>query len=150
MARRLARWALWALPLAALAAEPPASQSAAAHAAGEALPPDALELEVRQAALRTLAQDTEARLAELARLREELAALLQPAEQDAAADLGTLIQFYQSMKPKNAAALLEKLPADLAAEVLGSMRARQAGRILDAMAPANAVRISQRMAGGRR
>ena len=72
---------------------------------------------------------------------------LAPGEQKAERDLDTLIKFYQAMKAKKAAALLEKLPAELAAEVLGSMKSRQAGKILDAMQPAPAVRISQLMAG---
>jgi flagellar motility protein MotE (MotC chaperone) len=116
-------------------------------------PPDAgdpLELEVRRQALRLLEADADAKLAELARLREQLEAKLEPTEQKAARDLDTLIRFYQAMKPKKAATLLEKLPAELAADVLGAMKSRQAGRILDSMQPAPAVRISQLMAGRQR
>jgi flagellar motility protein MotE (MotC chaperone) len=113
-------------------------------------PSAALEAEVREEALRLLESDADAKLAELARLRAELEAQVAPGEQKAARELDTLIQFYQAMKPKNAAALLEKLPAELAADVLGKMKSRQAGKILDAMQPARAVQISRRMAGGSR
>ena len=133
-----------ALPLWALAAND------APEPAEPNLSQQALELEVRQAALEVLAQDTEAKLAELSKLRREMESLLQPAEQEAEEDLTTLIQFYQSMKPKNAASLLEKLPPRLAADLLSAMKTRQAGKILDAMAPARAVRISRLMAGGAR
>jgi flagellar motility protein MotE (MotC chaperone) len=111
---------------------------------------DALEAEVRKHALALLEADADAKLAELARLREELEGQLEPAEVASARDLETLIDFYQAMKPKKAAVLLEKLPAELAAEVLGAMKSRQAGKVLDAMQPAPAVRISKMMAGKRR
>ncbi len=135
------------LPAVLAAAEDPGVQkpqeatNAVAQAAREAL-----ELEVRQAALQELTADAEARLAELQKLRGELEAALAPGEAEAGTDLDTLIKFYQSMKAKNAAALLEKLPVQLAADVLGSMKARAAGKILDAMKADRAVVISRRMA----
>jgi flagellar motility protein MotE (MotC chaperone) len=132
------------LLLAAAGGEEPATPAAGAH------PQDALEAEVRVQALRLLESDADAKLAELARLREELESQLAPGEQKAARDLDTLIKFYEAMKPKKAAVLLEKLPAELAAEVLGAMKSRQAGKVLDAMQPAPAVRISQLMAGKKR
>jgi len=140
------RWREALLALAALAL------IAAAEAAPEAAPSagDALEAEVRKQALLLLEADADAKLALLARLREQLETALAPGEQKAERDLDTLIKFYQAMKAKKAAALLEKLPAELAAEVLGAMKSRQAGKILDAMQPAPAVRISQLMAGRKR
>ena len=135
---------VFVLPMVAFAANDPPAE------AEPKLSQEALELEVRQAALEVLAKDTEAKLAELTKLRREMESLLQPAEQEAEKDLTTLIQFYQSMKPKNAAALLEKLPPQLAADLLSAMKSRQAGKILDAMAPPKAVRISRLMAAGAR
>ena len=108
---------------------------------------DVLELEVRQAALQLLADDAERKLAELTRLREEMQAALAPREEAAGEELATLIQFYQAMKAKKAAVLLEKLPPQLAADVLAAMKTRQAGKILDVMVPERAVRVSKLMAG---
>lgn len=110
----------------------------------------ALELEVRESALRLLEEDLERRLAELTALREEVSAVLAPGEEESDRDLKTLISFYQAMKPKNAALLLEKLPMPLAADVLASMKTREAGKILNVMAPERAVRISRLMAGEKR
>ena len=107
----------------------------------------ALELEVRESALRLLEEDLERRLAELTALREEVSAVLAPGEEESDRDLKTLISFYQAMKPKNAALLLEKLPMQLAADVLASMKTREAGKILNVMAQERAVRISRLMAG---
>jgi flagellar motility protein MotE (MotC chaperone) len=138
---------LVALTLVAAAEAAPDAQPAATPA-----PPgsDALETEVRKQALQLLEADADAKLAELAKLREQLEKQLAPTQQKAERELDTLIQFYQAMKAKKAAALLEKLPAELAADVLGQMKSRQAGKILDAMQPAPAVRISQLMAGRKR
>ncbi len=110
----------------------------------------AFELEARRAALRLLEEDLERRLAELSSLREELAEVLAPGEEKSDRELETLISFYQAMKPKNAAVLLEKLPARLAADVLASMKTRQAGKVLNVMKPERAVRISRLMAGQQR
>jgi flagellar motility protein MotE (MotC chaperone) len=141
------RWIAALVGLLLVAADEAATESA--HAAASAAG-DALEIEVRKEALRLLEADAEAKLAELARLRAELEAQLAPATEEVERDLKTLIQFYQAMKPKNAATLLERLPAGLAADVLGAMKSRQAGKILDAMEPARAVRISRLMAGEKR
>jgi flagellar motility protein MotE (MotC chaperone) len=142
--RELALALVALLLLAAAGAEETAAPAAAPH------PQDALEAQVRAQALRLLESDADAKLAELARLREQLEAELAPGEEKAARELDTLIKFYEAMKPKKAAVLLEKLPAGLAAEVLGAMKSRQAGKVLDAMQPAPAVRISQLMAGKKR
>jgi flagellar motility protein MotE (MotC chaperone) len=145
MFRRELRLALAGLLLVAAAEGGEKTREApAADVAGE------LEVEVRRQALRLLEADADAKLGELARLREQLEAKLEPTEQKAARELDTLIRFYQAMKPKKAASLLEKLPAELAADVLGAMKSRQAGKILDSMQPAPAVRISQLMAGRQR
>jgi flagellar motility protein MotE (MotC chaperone) len=132
--------ALASTALAATAEEtPPASPADVAR--------EALEIEVRQAALKMLADETVARLDELTKLRAELESMVQPIQAEAETDLATLIKFYEAMKPKNAASLLEKLPPDLAADLLGAMKSRQAGKILDAMQADRAVRISRLMAG---
>ena len=110
----------------------------------------AFELEARQAALRLFEEDLERRLAELSSLREELAEVLASGEEKSDRELRTLISFYQAMKPKNAAVLLEKLPAQLAADVLASMKTREAGKVLNVMKPERAVRISRLMAGQKR
>ncbi len=108
---------------------------------------EALEIEARLAALRTLESDIAAKLDALERLRTEAAVVLEEQETERQTNLATLIQFYQAMKPKQAAALLEKLPITLAADVVGQMKSRQAGKILDVMQAKRAVLISRRVAG---
>ncbi len=110
---------------------------------------EALELEVRQSALRMLEADIASKLEELLSEHKRLEDALSKQEGDPAADLSTLIEFYQAMKPKNAAVLLEKLPSGLAADVLAAMSSRSAGKILNVMTPERAVRISKLMARGK-
>jgi len=105
-----------------------------------------LELEAREAALRVLEEDILEKIEELKKLREAAVAAILPEEQEKAEQLQTLIKFYQAMKPKNAARLLEKLPPRLAARLLGAMQSRTAGKILNVMNTDRAVVISKLMA----
>jgi len=107
----------------------------------------ALEVEARTAALRILEEDIEAKIAELATLREQHARSFLDLPEETGPDIQTLVAFYQAMKPQNAAVLLERLPRNLAASVLSAMKTREAGKILNVMSPDIAVRISKLMAG---
>ena len=122
-----------------------ATVASRANAGGAALA--ALELEARREALETLQRDVEAKVEALRKLREEAEANLQKKEREGVEDFGKLVKFYEAMKAKNAARLLEELPLDVAADVVSSMKARQAGKILNAMKAGRAVQISRRMAG---
>lgn len=106
----------------------------------------ALEIEAREAALRELESVIEQRIEELQRSQQAALQVLEPERQQQEADLAKLVAFYQSMKPKSAAELLEKLPLELATSVLSRMKQREAGKILNVMDDARAVQISKRMA----
>ena len=106
-----------------------------------------LELEAREVALRVLEGDLRHKIDELTELREAATAAILPQERKKAEQLQTLISFYQAMKPKQAARLLESLSLPLAADVLASMKSRTAGKILNVMDRDRAVVISKRMAG---
>ena len=108
---------------------------------------EVLELEARRQALEIVERDLERKVEALRKLREEAEAQREVQEHERGRDLGKLVKFYQAMKPKNAARLLEELPLDLAAEVLSTMKAREAGKVLNAMKPGRAVQLSRRMAG---
>jgi flagellar motility protein MotE (MotC chaperone) len=110
----------------------------------------ALDLEARRQALAMLERDLEAKLLSLEELRKETEASLKAQREEQTEDLQTLVKLYEAMKPKSAARLLEELPVDLAAEVLSTMKARGAGKILNAVKPARAVQISRHMAGKKR
>ncbi len=113
----------------------------------ERLAKQLLELEVRATALRELEQDLNQKIQTLEELRQQALAVIEPGEKERQGKLDTLIKFYQAMKPKSAARLLEKLPTPLAADVLSSMKSRGAGKILNVMNADKAVQISKLMAG---
>lgn len=142
---RIPRWLLLALAIPFLvAAEAGEVEEESMEAA---LAKRVLEVETREAALRVLEEELVEKINELSQLRKQAVASIEPAEKRKKADIDTLIAFYQSMKPKAAAQLLEKLPLQLAADVLGAMKSRGAGKILNVMEPERAVLISKRMAG---
>jgi flagellar motility protein MotE (MotC chaperone) len=131
---------------AATASEPAASEPK--HRVDQAAQAQrVLEVEAREAALRALELDLAAKIEELRKLKETTLAAIQAKEEAEAAHRATLVGFYQAMKPGAAAGLLEKLPLSLASEVLSSMKARQAGKILNVMEKSRAVQISKRMVG---
>ena len=108
-----------------------------------------LDAAARAAALRALESDVAKRIDELATLRARVEALLADEANGTPDEIATLIELYSSMKPKNAASVMERLPLPLAAEVLAEMPSRKAGKILDAMSREKAVSLSKRVAGER-
>ena len=143
MATRHRIWLLVLIPLllAADASAPPYEMES------EELAKKLLELEVRATALRALEEDLNRKIEQLEKLRKQAVEVIEPGEKEREAQLQTLIAFYQAMKPQSAARLLEKLPTELAADVLSAMKSRGAGKILNVMNPDKAVRISKLMAG---
>jgi len=107
----------------------------------------ALELEAKEAALRTLQADIAAKLEELRKLQIAAQETLEPKRKREVEDVQKLVKFYQAMKPVSAAKLLEELPLPLATSVLRAMKAREASKILNVMAAERAVQISRLMAG---
>ena len=105
-----------------------------------------LELEVRATALRELEEDLNQKIQALEELRKQAVEVIEPGEKERQAKLDTLIKFYQAMKPQSAARLLEKLPTQLATDVLSAMKSRGAGKILNVMKADKAVWISKLMA----
>ena len=62
---------------------------------------------------------------------------------EAAAHVKRLARMYEGMRPKEAAAVLEKLDRPLAAQVLMEIRERQAAKILGALRPAAAAELTR-------
>lgn len=125
--------AVMALPelLAAVAVE---REALAARAA--ALEARAAEIELARAAV--LKQN-----AELTRLREDVAALLERAKGGEAADIARLVKIHEAMKPAEAARLLQEADLELSVLVIGTMAERNAGPIMAAMAPDRANAVSR-------
>jgi flagellar motility protein MotE (MotC chaperone) len=128
-------------------ASPPAgaSEDAPVRITPEELAARALEISARESALRELELRVAGQILELERLKAAALAVLEPEREAREAELTKLVGFYQGMKPKQAAALLEKLPLPLATEIVARMKRREAANILNVMVRTRAAEISQRM-----
>jgi flagellar motility protein MotE (MotC chaperone) len=108
------------------------------------------QLDAREQALQTRASQIAAaeelakrELAELARLRTGLEAMVAHETSAADADIDLLVGLYQNMRPPQAAAVLGKLAPAKAALILEKIETRSAGPILAAMDPAAALAVTE-------
>lgn len=101
----------------------------------------------RMAALKLADQAIETRLASLEATEAKLSETLARASGAAEKDLTKLTEMYQSMKPKDAAALFEAMAPEFATGFLGRMRPDAAAAILSGMSAESAYAISVMLAG---
>ncbi|WP_332307230.1 MotE family protein [Pseudorhodobacter aquimaris] len=123
-------------------------------ALAEALAEREMRVSAREAALTdrfaalSLADDAiEQRLAKLAEAEAKLSDTLARADGASEADLTRLTEVYQSMKPKDAAALFATMAPEFAAGFLGRMRPESSAAILSGMTPEDAYTVSVLLAG---
>lgn len=101
----------------------------------------------RLAALSLADTEIERRLAKLSAAEASLNETLSRADGASEADLTRLTEVYQTMKPKDAAALFATMAPEFAAGFLGRMRPEASAAILSGMTPENAYGISVLLAG---
>lgn len=155
-------------------AEPPAVQTAAAEPAAaerpragrfsasevevlqklaarrEQLDARAGELDVRESLLQAAEKRLEEKIAKLKDLEARIQALLKQHDQEAEQKLKSLVKIYETMKPKDAAAILEKLDIDILLDVVERMREQKMAPILADMNPARAKEITVELAQRRK
>lgn len=66
------------------------------------------------------------------------------AESAAKAPVDQVVKMYETMPPEEAAARLERLPTDMALEVLRSLKGKTAGTILASVKPEKAAKLTER------
>lgn len=103
--------------------------------------------EKRQIALNLAAREIKDRLVEMEMAENKLRQTLAIADGAAEGDLSRLTTVYESMKPKDAAALFEAMKPDFAAGFLGRMRPDAAAKVLAGLTPELAYTISVILAG---
>jgi flagellar motility protein MotE (MotC chaperone) len=115
------------------------------------------ELDLREAELNALEEElhkqkseVETRIAKLEQIREDVAKVLKDRVEVDQQRVSTLVEFYQNMKPKQAADIFAKLNEDLAIEVLGKMKKKTAADILNLLEPAKARALSEKFTGYKR
>jgi len=101
------------------------------------------QLRVRESELKSLQQEVEKKLAELQQRRTKLEKMLQEKSQQEMQKVKELSGMYAKMDAANAAAAMEQLELELAVGILGNMRDRSAGKILDALEGSAAARITK-------
>lgn len=106
-----------------------------------------IALEDRMAALRVADQQVAAKLVELRAAEEQLRETIALAETASKDDLDRLTRVYESMKPKQAAALFEEMDPNFAAGFLGRMRPEAAAQIMAGLSPQAAHMFSVVLAG---
>jgi flagellar motility protein MotE (MotC chaperone) len=101
----------------------------------------------REAALELVDQAVTARLAALEAAEQSLAATIAAADGAAEDDIARLTAVYETMKPKDAAALFGAMAPEFAAGFLGRMRPDAAAAVMAGMDPEAAYAVSLLLAG---
>lgn len=101
----------------------------------------------RMQALKVADREIESKLAALTKAEDELRQTLALADSAAENDLARLTKVYESMKPKQAAALFEEMDPNFAAGFLGRMRPESAAEVMAGLSPEAAHTFSVVLAG---
>lgn len=103
------------------------------------------ELDAREALMAAAEQRVSQKVTELQSLKDELNKLLHTIDEQQMKRVNSLVKIYETMKPRDAAAVLEGLEIDVALDVLEHMKENKTAPILAAMNPAKASEITVRM-----
>lgn len=104
------------------------------------------ELAKKEAFVQGLEQGLQVRAKELIALEQRLYALSLQAEKTRDERIKALVGVYENMEPEQAAQAIEGMDTNLAVTLFLRMRKREAGRILEAMDPQKASKISESLA----
>lgn len=105
----------------------------------------AAELDQREALIAVTESKVEDKVKELQALRTELQNLLHTVDQQQQARIASLVKLYETMKPQEAAAILETLELPVALDILGQMKETKSAPILAKMSPQKASEITVEM-----
>lgn len=108
----------------------------------EQLDARARELDQREALVQVAEQRLNQKIGELDALKAEIGKLIQQVNEQEQAQLDSLVKIYETMKPKEAAAVFEQLGDDVLLDVIGRMRESKLAPIFGAMDPARASKIT--------
>lgn len=113
---------------------------------------DAREAELGRLETELAAQkeELEKKLKSMDETRSGISTMLQERTTQDAAKVDTLVQMYSNMKASQAAKVLESLDEDLAVEIIGRMKKKNAAEVLNLMKPEKAQVFSEKFAGYRK
>tara|TARA_R110002072_G_scaffold60051_53_gene152750 strand:+ start:157 stop:852 length:696 start_codon:yes stop_codon:yes gene_type:complete len=104
------------------------------------------DLALREKLLAATEKKLNTKLAELNGLKSQIESLLKKHDEEQEAKLKSLVKIYETMKPKNAARIFERLEMDILLDVVERMREAKTSLIFAAMDPAKAKAVTSRLA----
>lgn len=104
------------------------------------------EQDMREQLLAATEKKVNERIAELKALEERIVTLLGSRDQESEAQIASLVKVYESMKPKDAAKIFEKLEEDVLLNVAQRMKPQKIGAVLAEMDPARAQALTVQLA----
>jgi len=104
------------------------------------------ELDIRESLIKTAEKRMEARLTELKEVESRIAVATQQKDDAQAARFKGLVTMYESMKPRDAAKIFDRLEIGVLMEVASKINPRQMAEILAQMSPEAAERLTVELA----
>ncbi len=104
------------------------------------------ELGLREGLLQAAEQRVDDKIGELKQLRSEIEALVRLHDEQEEAELESLVKIYETMKPKDAARILQELEMDVLLSIMERMKERSMAPVLAAMEPARAREVTSELA----
>lgn len=104
------------------------------------------DLALREKLLAATEKKLNAKLTELNGLKTQIQGLLKKHDKEQESKLKSLVKIYETMKPKSAARIFEKLEMDILLDVVERMREAKTSLIFAAMDPSTAKAVTSRLA----
>ena len=95
--------------------------------------------------LKILRADLQAQIEQLKKLKQELEVMQKGLEGKRQEQLTKVVKIYEAMAAEDAAKAIEKLDDDTAVQILSSLKARSAGKIMGQLDPAKAAELSKKV-----
>lgn len=108
------------------------------------------ELNRMESELSKQKDDLQKRIADLEKMRSSISNILEERVKADDQKIETLVQFYSNMKPPQAAKIFESIDEDLAVQILGRMKKKNAADVLNLMKPEKAQMFTEKFAGYKR
>lgn len=94
--------------------------------------------------------EIEKRIVELQKVRDQISGVLKEKVSIDQGKVNKLVDFYSNMKPQQAAKVIANIDEDLAVEILGKMKKKNAADIMNLLQPKKAQMLSEKFAGYKR
>jgi flagellar motility protein MotE (MotC chaperone) len=108
------------------------------------------DLDLREKLLKAAEQRLDKKLADLQGLQDSIKGLLKQHEEEQETKLKSLVKIYETMKPKDAANVFEKLDMNILLDVVERMKEAKIAPIIAAMNPDKAKSVTEELAGRRK